>query len=86
MHNYRSALVYFDSVLENYYDTEYVRPTLYWRAECLFKLERYEESVDAFKAYVDRYPQDRYAARANDRLEEMQAEIAEVQETNGTSY
>jgi len=86
MQNYSSALVYFDSVLDNYYDTEFVKPSLYWRGECLLKLERYEESVNAFQTYVDRYPKDRYVARANRHLKKLQAEISEVQETNGTSH
>jgi len=86
MQNYTSALVYFNSVLDNFYDTEFVRPSMYWRGECLFKLKRFEESVDALKSYVDRYPKDRFVSRANRRLKQMQAEIAEVQETNGTSH
>ena len=56
MHSYGSALVYFDSVLDTYYDTEFAKRALYWKGECLFKLARYSESLNAFSTYVDSYP------------------------------
>ena len=85
MHNYSSALVYFNSVLDTYYDTDFAKRALYWKGESLFKLARYNESLDAFSAYIDRYPKDRFTAKANDRLRELEKEISETEETNGAA-
>jgi outer membrane protein assembly factor BamD len=86
MRAYASALVYFDSVLENYYDTEYVMPALYWKAVCLSKLKRPQEAFNVFEQYVNRYPETRNAVRAREQLEALQAEMSVTQETNGASH
>lgn len=52
---YESALVYFDEVLARFYDTKYAEPSLYYKAEILFKLEKYDEARDAIHLLLDKY-------------------------------
>ena len=85
MQAYSSAVVYFDSILNNYYDTEYVESSLYWKGECLVKLNRHEEAFEALQQYVSRYPDARFVARAKSQIIKLQAVITETRETNGAS-
>jgi outer membrane protein assembly factor BamD len=52
---YESALVYYDEVLNRYYDTIYAEPSLYYKAEILHKLLRYPKAKEAIHQLMDRY-------------------------------
>ncbi len=54
---HRSALIYFDSVLDEYYDTSWAEKALYWKARELEKLGRKEDALEAYQSYLRRYPQ-----------------------------
>lgn len=81
--DYYAALVYFDSVLGSYYDTEWAEPSLYWRAECLYKLQRKREALDTFNELLLKYPKSRFRTRANERRKDIESELAKSQETDG---
>ena len=86
---FESALVYYDEVLNHYYDTAYAEPALYYKAEILFKLIRYTAAKEALFQLMDRYRrealklpekasrgfQGKYQGRAEDLLKSIDAEL-----------
>ena len=54
---YESAVIYYDGVLNNYYDTPYAEKALYRKGECLFKMKKYQEADQVFSVFEERYPQ-----------------------------
>jgi len=73
---YKAAIIYFDSVLENYYDTKYAPKALFKKAESLFKLKQYSESQNVFGAMIQKYPQSTLAKRAKIYLQKIEKLMA----------
>ena len=80
-----AALVYYNSVLDNYYDTEFAEGALFWKGECLFRLNRHDEGLEAFQEYVKRYEKSKKRSDAQRRIEKIQSELAKIKEANGRS-
>ncbi|OQX94972.1 hypothetical protein B6I21_07855 [candidate division KSB1 bacterium 4572_119] len=59
---YDAAIIYFDYVLDNYYDTEFSQQALMGKADCYFRMGNNEEAVKYYKIFLDKYPK---ASRAN---------------------
>lgn len=85
LHDCEAALVYFNSVLDNYYDTKYARDALYWKGECLFELNRKDESFGTFTELMQRYPKSKYVGDVRERLEEIRADLSEIRQSNGVA-
>ncbi|MFQ5865029.1 MAG: outer membrane protein assembly factor BamD [bacterium] len=83
LHDYYAALVYFDTVLEKYYDTKFAHLALYWKGECLYKLDRKNEAHDVFRELLEKYPKSKYKSKALSRLKEIQSNILNVREADG---
>lgn len=64
-----SAIIYYDLVLEDFYDTPPAKEALYWKGECLYKLKKYNDARVAFSAYVERYPEQKNVKKAKERIE-----------------
>ena len=69
---YPSAIIYFDGILDNYYDTKYAPLALYYKGEALKKEERYEEAAEIFQMFLSKYPDHSYRMRVEDRLRELE--------------
>ncbi|MCR4439218.1 MAG: outer membrane protein assembly factor BamD [bacterium] len=74
---YDSALIYFDSVLATYYDTQYGEKALFWKGECLMKLGRHQEAQEAFSSYAQRYPKGAQVGRVHRRLKELSSRLGQ---------
>ena len=81
--DYHAGLVYFNSVLDSYYDTEFAHPALYWKSECLYRLERKSEAADSFREFISRYPRSEFRAKSIARLKDIQADLSKAQATDG---
>jgi outer membrane protein assembly factor BamD len=81
LHDYYAALVYFDSVLEKYYDTQFAHPALYWKGESLYKLNRKSEAYEAFRKLIEKYPKSKYKTKALSRMKEI--DTLNVREADG---
>lgn len=68
---YDSAVIYYDIILERYYDTAVVAEAMFYRAECLYKLEKYLEAQTGYTAYLERFPEDDHVGDARSRLGEI---------------
>jgi len=69
---YDSAVIYYNILLDKYYDTPQAEAALYWKAVCLFKMKEYSEALTNFTALVEKYPKSRYRRDAQSRISEIQ--------------
>lgn len=79
---YSAALVYFNSVLETYYDTKFAEAALYWKGECLYKLERKNEAHQVFIGLIEKYPYSKYKIKAQKRIKEIESKTLNVREAD----
>lgn len=56
---HEAALIYFDEVINRFYDTKYYEPALFYKAEALVKLDRYEEAKGTLSLLFEKYRQER---------------------------
>lgn len=83
--DYHAAIVYFDSVLENYYDSKYADDAQYWKAECLFKSQKKQESLQAFLEFISKYPKNPYSSKSISRIKKLEEDLAKIKNANGVS-
>ena len=62
---YEAALVYFDEVINRFYDTKYYEPALFHKAEILVKLDRYDEAKGTLSLLFEKYRQERERAQSS---------------------
>ncbi|MDZ7360714.1 MAG: outer membrane protein assembly factor BamD [candidate division KSB1 bacterium] len=74
-----SAIYSFDDVLNHYYDSQYAEPALFYKGECSFKLERWDEAKTALEALLEKFPKSSFASQAKDMLNQ----ISRSASTNG---
>ncbi len=65
---YRSALVYYDHALENYYDTQYAEKSLWAKAECYRRMGDEKQAEKFYKLYLEKYPQSSKTKKIEDFL------------------
>lgn len=68
---YDAALIYYDILLEKYYDTSYAPEAYYWKGESLYRLKRYPEALSALTVYVEKYPEHGHVDEAKARIEKI---------------
>lgn len=74
---YRAAIISFDIVLENYYETKYTPNALFLKGECYKKLEEWKESEQVYQAFLIRYPKNSLSIKVKDRLKEVRKKLTE---------
>ncbi|HEX9974380.1 MAG TPA: outer membrane protein assembly factor BamD [bacterium] len=65
---FRSAIIYYDYVLDNYYDTPFAEKSLWEKAECYRQLGDQDQAGKFYKLYLEKYPKSSNAAKAKDLL------------------
>ncbi|MFQ5602017.1 MAG: outer membrane protein assembly factor BamD [bacterium] len=78
-----AALVYFNSVLESYYDTKFAQAALFWKGESLYKLDRKTEAAEVFKEFIQKYTRSKYRMKAIERFKELKVALKSAHETDG---
>jgi outer membrane protein assembly factor BamD len=68
---YKSAIVYYDFVLDNYYDTEFAMLSLYGKAECLQNLNDSEQAIKFYQLYLEKYPNGSKTRKARIQLAKL---------------
>jgi outer membrane protein assembly factor BamD len=63
-----SALISFNAVLENFYDTDFADDALYWKGFCLGKLGNGQEARAVYEMLLAKYPDSEFADPARERL------------------
>jgi outer membrane protein assembly factor BamD len=68
---YEAAIFSFDDVLNRFYDSQYAEPALFYKGECLFKLQRWSEAKTALEEFAQKFPKSSHLPQAKTLLEEM---------------
>ncbi len=71
MGNVTSAIIYFDLILTEFFDTVYYQKSLFEKAECLFIRKEYGKSMLVYQDYVLRFPQTPEAEKARKKIKEI---------------
>lgn len=66
-----SAIIYYDIILEDYYDTPPAVEALFWKAECQYRLKKYSDSRVSFSAFIEKYPKNGHIQKAKQRVGEI---------------
>lgn len=84
---YDSAIIYYNILLDKYYDTPAAEPAMFWKAECQYKLKKYSAAIATFNGFIEKYPNSEYRDEAQTRVGEIQEKTGkqevEVSETQG---
>jgi outer membrane protein assembly factor BamD len=66
MDDYKAAIVYFDNILENYFDSDYADDALYWKIESLMKRKKYEEAKNEIERFEKKFPSSEFLKNVKD--------------------
>lgn len=61
--NYKSAIVYYNFVLEDYFETDYADDALYGKIQTLIKKKSYDEARKEIERFEKRFPGSEYKSR-----------------------
>ncbi len=75
MGRWSAAKIYYQIVLDEFFDTPLAADALYWRGESEYMLEEYEHALATLTAYVEKYPNHTYVAKAKARISEIESII-----------
>jgi outer membrane protein assembly factor BamD len=67
---YSSAVISFEAVMNEYYDTEYADDANYWQGACYLKLHEWDKAVTAYQMLLAKYPDSSLAGDAKGKLKE----------------
>jgi outer membrane protein assembly factor BamD len=71
---YSAANIYYNKVLEEYYDTDFAPKALFWLGDCNRRLDKFQESLDAFGEFMQKYPNHEWIPRARNKIKQTQKE------------
>jgi outer membrane protein assembly factor BamD len=77
---YDSAIIYYDIILEDYYDTAQAEKALFWKGMCYYGLKKYIEARVAFSTFIEKYPKHRYSRKAKKTVEKITDKLSELEE------
>ncbi len=75
MGRWTAAKIYYQIVLDEFFDTPVAADALYWKGEAEFALEEYEHALATLSAYVEKYPNHTYVRKARERISEIESII-----------
>lgn len=82
MGDFYGASIYFDSVLNSYYDTKFAEAATFWKGECLYKLQKNTDARQVFEEMLRRFPNSKFSIRTRRRLEEIDNLLMESSSAN----
>lgn len=68
----KSAMIYYDLLLEKYFDSRYSSQALYTKIKLLLEKSRNSEALQEAKRYLQRFPNGEYAKEVKKIIEQMQ--------------
>ena len=69
---YESALIYLRSVLNDYHDTEWVKPAQFKLAEVFYKQKEYDKAREEYEKFLNDYGDDKLAQKVKKRLNKIE--------------
>lgn len=86
MGEYRSARIYYDLVIENYYDTKYAQEAQYYKAMSFEKNKDWQNAIREYQLFLQKYPKSEYETNALEglnRAREYQMEADKAAQERG---
>ena len=80
MSKYRASIIYFDIVLNNFYDTEFAEDALFGKGIVYMELEEWQNAKNSFMQFIEKYPDNELIADANVNLIEIEKLKKEAEE------
>lgn len=74
--NYVAAIIYYDGVIEKYYDTEFTPRAFYHKAVCLIENGDIEPAVASLETFLQKYPNNAWAERVQQKLKEAKEKLS----------
>ncbi len=78
---YDSAIIYYNILLEKYYDTPAAEEAMFYKAECQTKLEKYQKALSNYSAFLEKYPKSKHADEAQSRITEIQDRLSKKKDS-----
>lgn len=75
MDYFKSASIYFESVVNKYHDTEFAEPSLFGKARALFARKRYQEAKDELEKFTLKYPHSALQSEAASLHRDIEAQM-----------
>jgi outer membrane protein assembly factor BamD len=72
---YDSAIIYYNILLEKYYDTPSAEAALYWKSTCHYKLKDYDEAMTNLSIFVEKYPKSKFSGSAKKMISKIQEKM-----------
>ena len=60
--------------MEEYYDIEFAPKALFWLGDCNRRMEKFQEGLDAFAEFTQKYPEHEWIPRARNKIKQTQKE------------
>ncbi len=79
----KSALLYYDNVIEKYHDTEYAPLSYLAKTELLLQRKRFREAKTEITKFIEKYPNSVLRTRANTLNDQIDAELKNAPSANG---
>ncbi len=77
MQYWEAAIIYYNMVLDQYYDSIYAPKAQFYLADCHRRLGHFSEAAEELQRFLEKYPQNELAGKAGDQLREVQARMKE---------
>jgi outer membrane protein assembly factor BamD len=71
MKHYSGASMYFRQVLDEYPDTEWLKPAQFYLAEAMYKEKKYDQAKQEYQNFLQGFPTDELTKKVNKRLEKI---------------
>lgn len=78
MRDFESAIVYFDDVLNNYYDTIYAPQAMFDKGKSYARMKKYDDAENTYRKLLEKYPNSPAAGQARHSLESLRADIEDM--------
>ncbi len=82
---YDSAIIYYDLLLEKYYDTEPAAKALFWKADCQARLKKYDEAITSYTVFLEKYPKSSMSSDAKKSIASLQEKATEQSNAGETT-
>ena len=83
---YDSAIIYYDILLEKYYDTPPAEMALFWKAECQYRLKKYNEAITTFTVFTEKFKKSKRYRAAINRIKKIQGILNEIEASNSKQH
>jgi outer membrane protein assembly factor BamD len=80
MREFRSSIIYYDIILERYYDTDFADNALYGKALAYLNLNEFKRAKEELLVFKDKFPDSKLNLKVDRRLKEVLALIEDESE------